>query len=265
MDSFIQQILALLTTPPGNFAYYLILAFSVAGALPAALNLWLISGLPPAKRMLIGLGVLLLAQFLLILSAGLAQVFPSLATALPSIDRAVTAFSLVIMIWLWAFPEPLRQADFASVLLGALVLTLAIFSSIWWIKQTMYANFNGSPADLLWTGLSAVLAIAGFLFLVFRQPPGYGAGLAIFSILFSGELIHFLAPLPLGDYAGVVRLAQIVAYPIMLVLPQRYPPLAIVSPQPPTYSGYPWCESAFTFPDFSLHSSKNRTIKSHRQ
>ena len=232
MDSFIQQILALLTATPGSLAYHLILSFSVVGAMPAALNLWLATRLAPARRMLIGLGLLLLAQFFLILCAGLAQVYPILGAALPSIDRALTAFSLILMIWLWAFPDPLRQADFATALLGILVLTLAIFSSIWWINQSLYANFNGSPADRLWTGFSMVLALTGFLLLIFRRPAGYGPGLAIFTLLFSGELVHFLAPLPVGDYAGVVRLAQIAAYPIMLVLPQRYPPPAIASTQP---------------------------------
>lgn len=232
MESFLQQILALLTTPPGNLAYHLILAFSVAGAIPAALNLWLATRLASARRMLIGLGMLLLAQFFLILSAGLAQVYPVLAASLPSIDRAVTAFSLIVMIWLWVFPDPLRQADFATVLLSLLVLTLAFFSSVWWINQSLFASFNGTPADLVWTGFSMVLAFAGFLLLILRRPPGYGPGLAIFFILFSGELIHFLAPLPIGDYPGVVRLAQIAAYPIMLVLPQRYPPPVAASTQP---------------------------------
>jgi hypothetical protein len=77
-----------------------------------------------------------------------------------------------------------------------------------------------------------LLASAGFFLLIFRRSPGYGPGLAIFAILFSGELVHFFLPLSAGDYAGAVRLAQIAAYPIMLILPQRYPPPAVSSSQP---------------------------------
>jgi len=227
MDSFFQQILTLVTTSPGNLAYHLVLAFSVAGAMPAALNLWLTARLVPARRMVIGLGLLLLAQFLLILSAGLAQVYPFLAAAMPSIDRAVTALSLVLLIWLWVFPDPMRQADFATALLGVLVTVLAIFSSIWWINQSLYGSFNGSPADRLWTGFSMALAAAGLVFLILRRPAGYGTGLAMFGLLFLGEMIYFLFPLPEGDYPGTVRLAQMAAYPIILILPQRYPPPTI--------------------------------------
>jgi GAF domain-containing protein len=237
MDSFFQQILTLLTTSPGNLAYHLVLAFSVASAMVATLNIWLATRMTPARRTLIGLGLLLLAQFLLIIWSGLAQIYPDLAAAMPSVDRAVTAFSLVLLIWLWVFPDPLRQADFGTALLGVLVLTLAIFSSIWWINQSLYTSFNGSPADLLWTGFSMLLAAAGFLFLIFRRPPGYGTGLAMFVLLFIGELVHFLAPASVGDYPGAVRLAQMVAYPILLFLPQRYPlPTLTVSRQTVLYS-----------------------------
>ena len=93
-----QQVITLLTVPPGNLVYHLVLAFSIAGALPGALNLLLGSRLLEGKRMVICLGLLLLAQFILILDSGLAQFFPGFASWLPVLDRAVNAFSLVILI-----------------------------------------------------------------------------------------------------------------------------------------------------------------------
>jgi hypothetical protein len=184
--------------------------------------------------MFIGLGLLLLSQFLLIFSAGLAQVFPVLGAAMPSIDRAVTALSLTLLIWMWVYPDPSRQADFATAMLGVLVAILAIFSSVWWINQTLYGAFNGSPADRLWTSFSMVLAAAGLLLLIFRRPVGYGTGIAMFALIFLGELTHFLIPLPDGDYSGIVRLTQMAAYPLILILPQRYPPPTVSISQPTT-------------------------------
>lgn len=228
MGSFYQQILTILTTLPGNLVYHLILVFSIAGALPASINLWQASRWPAARRMLVGLGLLFFFQVALILTAVIAQAYPPLAMAVPSVDRAVTALSLTILIWLWAFPEPQRQADFATGLLIFLIVTLAIFSAVWWTNQSVHAGFNGSLPDLIWTGLSALLTAGGILLLLLRHPPGFGIGMGMFLLLFVGELAHLLLPAPAagtpgGDFSGAVRLAQIAALPLVLTLPFRYP------------------------------------------
>ena len=217
-----QQVITLLTVPPGNLVYHLVLAFSIAGALPGALNLWQGSRLLEGKRMVIGLGLLLLAQFILILDAGLAQFFPGFASWLPVLDRAVNAFSLVILIWLWIFPQPLRMADAATILLGLLVILLTILTGYLWLNESPEVNFNGSFIDMVWAGFSLILAFGGGLLSILRRPAGYGIGLGMFTLLFLGQLVYFLDPLPQGDFPGIVRLAQIAAYPLLLTLPSRF-------------------------------------------
>lgn len=220
--SLYQQVITLLTIPPGNLVYHLVLAFSIAGALPGALNLWQRGGLEAGRRMVIGLGLLLLAQFILIIDAGLAQFFPIFEAWLPILDRATNAFSLVILIWLWVYPQGSRRADSATLLLGLLILLLAVLTGLWWLNQSGYSYFNGSSADLLWTGFSLVLAFAGGLLLLLRRPDGYGIGLGMFSLLFLGQLIYLFNPLPQGNFPGIVRLTQIAAYPLLLTLPSRF-------------------------------------------
>jgi hypothetical protein len=217
-----QQVITLLTVPPGNLVYHLVLAFSIAGALPGALNLWQGSRLVEGKRMVIGLGLLLLAQFILILDAGLAQFYPGFGSWLPVLDRAVNAFSLVILIWLWVFPQSLRMADAATILLSALILLLTILTGFIWLNESPEVNFNGSFIDMLWAGFSLVLAFSGGLLSIIRRPAGYGIGLGMFTLLFLGQLLYFLDPLPPGDFPGIVRLAQIAAYPLLLTLPSRF-------------------------------------------
>jgi hypothetical protein len=220
--SLYQEVISLLTIPPGNLVYHLVLAFSIAGALPGALNLWQRDGLEAGRRMVIGLGLLLLAQFTLVIDAGLAQFFPLFEALLPILDRATNALSLVILIWLWVYPERSRRADSASLLLGVLILLLAVITGLWWLNQSDNPFFNGSIADLLWAGLSLVLAFAGGLLLVIRRPDGYGIGLGMFSLLFLGQLVYLVDPLPAGNYPGVVRITQIAAYPLLLTLPARF-------------------------------------------
>lgn len=217
-----QQVISILTIPPGNLVYHLVLAFSIAGALPGAMNLWQRDGLEAGRRMVIGLGMLLLAQFLLIIDAGLAQFFPAFSAWLPILDRAVNAVSLVILIWLWVFPQRSTRADFATLLISLLVLLLTVITGLWWLNQSDLAYFNGSPADLLWAGLSLILGFTGGLLLLIRRPQGYGIGLGMFSLLFLGQLIYLTDPLPVGDYPGVVRITQIAAYPLLLTLPARF-------------------------------------------
>jgi hypothetical protein len=220
--SLYQQVITLLTTPPGNLVYHLVLAFSIAGALPGALNLWQRGTLIEGKRMVIGLGLLLLAQFSLVIDAALIQFFPLFEDWLPVLDRAVTAFSLVILIWIWVFPEPRRRADSATLLLSLFILLMTIFTGIWWQGQSGETFFNRSIADLFWTGFSLVLALAGALLVIIRRPNGYGIGLAMFILLFLGQLLYLLGPLSAGSFQGIVRLAQIAAYPLLLTLPYRY-------------------------------------------
>jgi len=217
-----QQVISILTIPPGNLVYHLVLAFSIAGALPGALNLWQRDGLEAGRRMVIGLGLLLAAQFILIIDAGLAQFFPAFAEWLPVLDRAVNAISLVILIWVWVFPLRSSRADAASLLIAVLVLLLTVLTGLWWLNQTDITYFNSTPADLLWAGFSLVLALTGGILLIFRHPEGYGIGLAMFTLLFLGQLVYLVNPLPQGDYPGVVRITQIAAYPLLLTLPARF-------------------------------------------
>src|SRR5512140_3216664 len=114
MGAFFSQIVSLLTVPPGNFIYHVVLVFSVAGALQSAFAHWRSSEFPQARRTMLGLGLLLAAQLLLFLVSALAGFgFFTPDASLPVLDRAFSLFSIIWIIWLWAFPEPSRPADAA--------------------------------------------------------------------------------------------------------------------------------------------------------
>ena len=134
MGASLGQIFSVLTEPAGSLIYHLILVFSIAGALQSAFVHWRSSEFPQARRTLFGLGMLLAAQLgLFVLTALGSQGLINLTLVLPPLDRALTLFSLVWMIWLWAFPEPSRAADAATWLFTLLVaaafgLSLAAYS-----------------------------------------------------------------------------------------------------------------------------------------
>jgi len=220
--SLYEQIITLLTVPPGNLVYHLVLAFSIAGALPGGLTLWQRAGVEAGRRMVIGLSLLLLAQFVLIIDAGLAQFFPVFDAWLPVLDRAAYAFSLIILIWLWVYPQGSGRVKSATMFLSLITLLLTVLTGLWWVNQTINSPFNGSTADLLWTGYSSVLAFGGGLLLILRRPDGYGFGLGMFILLFLGLAVYLFVPQPEGNFPGVVRLTQIAAFPLLLTLPTRF-------------------------------------------
>ncbi|MBU0511952.1 MAG: hypothetical protein KJ638_09665 [Chloroflexi bacterium] len=233
MGNIYQQVLTLLTTSPGNLAYHLVLAFSIAGAIQAASNLWRHSEFPQGRRMVIGLGLLLGTRLILFVGAGLAyQDLIDLHTLLPITDRAVSTLSLLLIIWLWAFPEPLRLADAASGLLGLLILAAFALNGVWWSTLSAGSAFNASLPDYGWETLALLLLVLGIIAIIIRRPNGWGYGLAMMGIASMGHLTHLMFPILDSDLPGAVRLAQLASYPILLALPHRFDTPAEKAPAP---------------------------------
>ncbi|MCK4490139.1 MAG: hypothetical protein KAU23_07775, partial [Anaerolineales bacterium] len=232
MASVIEQILTIITTPPGNLAYHMVLAFSIAGALVSSINHYRGGDDIQGRRTILGLSLILAARLGLFLVAGLAwQAFGISEAMLPALDRAVNAICLVLIVWLWAFPEPLRLADAATVLLGLIVIVLFAFTSLWWANLAEGTYFIGSLADIIWQGFSLLVTIAGIVLLLYRRPRSWDIGLGMLILLFVGHLAELLFPLGDSDYPGFVRLAQMAAYPMLLLLPQRSQTLAATQTQ----------------------------------
>jgi signal transduction histidine kinase len=223
MGSFFQPVFTILTTNPGNLAYHLVLAFSIAGALQFALPQARSMDQPQTRRLALGLGLLLVVRLILFACAGLAWEELFRADLLPPIDRAVSLISLLLIAWLWAIPMPQRLGDAATILLGLLGLTFFVITLIWWGEQGPGSQYNGSWPDAAWGIVSLAIILLGTALILFQQPAGWGMALSMLGLLFLGHLGHLLAPLPEGDYAGAVRLSQMAAYPLLLVLTQRVP------------------------------------------
>jgi signal transduction histidine kinase len=223
MSSFFQQVIDLLTTSPGNFAYYIILAFSVVGALQVVVNHWRSSGFPQGRRTSIGLGLLLFAQLTLFASTTLAwQNILDAHLFIPPLERAISLFSLVIILWIWAFPESSHLADAATFLLILLVGTGMVFSLVWWGSNGQGLDFINSWPDMIGAALGTVFSLGGILLLMIRRPNGWGIGAGMLALISAGYVLQWLVP-GSGDYPGIFRLAQITAYPLLLTLPQRFP------------------------------------------
>jgi len=227
MSALFSQIFSLLTAPPGNLIYHLVLVFSIASAFQSAFNHWRSSEFPQARRTMLGLGILLLAQFLMFAFSGLGwQGIINPTASLPPTDRAFTLFSIIWITWLWAFPEPSRPADAAAALLSLMIGAAWALSLLTWKPQSSLTTYNLTLDDLLWQIASLGAIFIGALILLVRRPNGYGNGLAVLVLISLGHLGHLVGHLAFhedGNYSGIIRLAYMAAYPILLTLPQRFP------------------------------------------
>jgi len=217
------QMFDFFTQPTGSVIYHLVLVFSIFNALQVSVFHLRASGFPQARRTVFGLALLLSAQLtLFILNALGNEGYINRSLFLPPVDRALTLFSLVWIIWLWAFPEPSRMSDSATTLVSLLVaaafgLSLVVYS------QASSTSYNMTSYDDMWQLSSIAVAAFGLFLLLIRRPNGWGNGFAVFLLAFIGHLFHMIFGRVDGDFPGAVRLAYIAAYPLLLTLPQRFP------------------------------------------
>jgi len=218
-----QNILDLITSPTGNLIYHLVLAFSVISSLQAALIAK--QSVPSAQknRLTFGLGMLLLGQVVLYICSGLAwQNVIDAHRFFPPLDRAVTLFSLIWIVWLWNFPKPARLGDLVTAFLNLGVIVLFLFTYTSWSAQTG-EHFNSfSWMDKSWQIASLFIIITGMAILLFSRPEGWGFGFAMFSLFLVGTVTHLVVSPTTGDLSGYTRLAQLAAYPLLPALLHRF-------------------------------------------
>lgn len=237
MNAFIQLVLNQLTVPPGDLIYYIVLVFVVASALQSAFNHWRASEFPQAQRAFIGLSILLGAQILIFILSGLGwQELLDPKAVLPPMDRAFLAFGVVWITWLYAFPEPNRRADASAILLSMFIATALGLSLISWQQQinnpAATLSYNLTMDDFIWQSGSLLLTLFGMAVIFIRKPDGMWYGILFLFLGFLGHLGQLLAGLE-GDYPGIVRLTYMMAFPILLTLPQRFASYSLTESPPP--------------------------------
>jgi len=258
MNGLLSQIFTFLADPRGNLFYHYALALSIGIALYVAFNNWRSSEFPQVKRTMLGLSLLLLAQFLLFGFSALGQEGLINPTAsLPPLDRAFTLFSIIMIIWLWSFPEPSPIADFGTVLV-TIVLILATFISLQtWKDQSSITMYNITMDEWIWQIASLAFLLFGVLTLLIRRPNGFWNGLAMLSLAFLGHAGHMLA-LSDSNYSGIIRLAYMAAFPLLLTLPQRFPTPSNIQLRHATVANRAEKSEASDTAEYSPHAERRR-------
>ena len=223
MSAFFQQVFSLLTSNPGSLAYHLVLAFTIIGVLQIAIGQFRGGDLVHGRRMVIGLSLLLALQFVLFAAAGLVwQGILDGNRALPILDRAVTLLSLLIIIWLWVFPDRVRSLDAATLLVGMLLLTVIFLGIVWFNNQPNSVVLSDTGLNQSADILAITLSVVGILLLVIRRPAGWAIGALMLVVILLGFSLQYFIPHAANEYQGVIRLAMLAAFPLLFLLPMRF-------------------------------------------
>ena len=202
--------------------YSMVLGLCAFGAFAAS---WYASGRQASyegKRMQKGLLFLFLGQLILFTTTWLAWLgLIDEHTFLPPLNRTVALFSLVLIIWLWAFPKPNSRVDNLTIIVEIIVLLFGVISFIWWLRQDEDVFFNTSVIGAYAYYFGIALLVAGLILEIWRRPAAWGYGTAMLFIILAGYLVQFLIHQPSGDFAWFVQTGEMLAFPLLFALPTQ--------------------------------------------
>jgi signal transduction histidine kinase len=232
MFNFITQAIELLTRPPGDLVYYLIILF----AIEAMLGLAVVRARQPALRehvsgwtrqlrlIALAAGVMLIGRVVLIAVALLVQQNQTLIAnaILPPLERYVDLISLTFLVL--AFVPLLRERGQLGLGLTAIMLVAAtIFyalSATQWYNLSAVPNqfYNATPQETIWQAWSLAVAALAAVAVWLSRDDTVGLTFAAFLTLALGSLLQLVWAEAQSNVAGWVRLAQLIAYPVFAVV-----------------------------------------------
>ncbi len=221
------QLTQLLSVPPGDLVYHLIVLFAIEAILMMAItegrhSNWTSNTL----RLALAAGGLLVARLALVVVALLSAAgIINSAWVAPPLERFVAVASLGLFVWAflpWVDDYPQAGLVLVVVNVVASVILYAIFAPQWYTAaQGTGAFYNATLADWVWNVWAAALAALAMIGSVLRRRGPWGMLVAAFSLLLVGHTLHLFLADTQTHIAGWVRLAELCVYPILAGLMLR--------------------------------------------
>ncbi len=240
MDIQAQQVISFIIQPAGNLYYHLWLIFALGICLLAQLryiqksqsSLQIHTTI--AISFLLGLQILYFGADELNLSYNL-----ELGGILALFDRAIASISVILIAWVWAYPNFSRELVRWVILVAILPVILLVITAGVLQPVTGQIPFSTSPVEWLWQLFSLLIICAGGAVLWWKHPANPEFGWLFLGLVFFGHLVQIGFPSLGGEIPGPVHLSELFAYPLLLALPfrnlgeRRAGKSSITSPRPP--------------------------------
>ena len=226
----LEEATLLLTAPPGNLAYHLILAFALAMLFSLA---HLALQRDPADRLAarwrLSAAILLSLRLLFLFLAGLAWIGALEGRLLlPPFDRFASALTPAVALWALLGPGEGRR-ERLGLLLTIVLAGLGAGATVLGLTVTPpEVPFNRTLADLVWGLAGLLLAAGGAAALTYRRAREWPLGAAALALLALGFGLHLTQGQPEASLAGHVRLMELMVVPLLAVAGMR---LLIAEPE----------------------------------
>jgi signal transduction histidine kinase len=229
--SLLEQIIELLSRPPGSVIYHILTLFALQVVLALAITrLQRDPNDEAARRMTIAAGGILIAR-LILLFVGLvvAQDATRAREILPPLEQAIDTVTVILLVWglvTFAYDRP-RLAD--GVLLVSLIFVVVLF--LFFLQEwqsraiDITAAYIATVQAYFWGVLQLAVLLVGTVSLFIDRSSRLTLKPFIVSIVLVAHVTHFFnypEPLPSGtDVAYWLRLGYLIAFPLWAVLAYR--------------------------------------------
>jgi len=232
---FVQNLIQLLldlrdfiATQPGDLAYHLVTLFAIQLIVGVAFGHWTRHRRDPGATRLLATGVgFVLARaslmFLAVLDRASALGSP-IATLLLPLERFFE-FAMVVLA-AWAFLSiPERWARLGTLLLLLALLVAgggcAISAYLWSGSAAQGVFYNGQLQERVWEGVTVVVLAFSVIASVIWRGDEWGLAFFLFAVLLGGHAAQLVGPDLNSHIAGWVRLANVIALPLLAALVYR--------------------------------------------
>jgi signal transduction histidine kinase len=228
MFDFINQAIELLSRPPGDLVYYLIILFALEAMLGLAVVRARQAGWTRQLRLILLASIVMLVgrvALVIITMLSLQGASPDvvLADALrPPLERYVDLLGLTFLAL--AFVPLLRErgqlgAGLTAVMIVAATIFYALSATQWYNLSAVPNQFyNATPQETIWQAWSMAIAALAALAVWLKRDEATGIVFAAFLILAIGSGLQLVWNVPDSNVAGWVRLAQLIAYPMFAIV-----------------------------------------------
>jgi hypothetical protein len=219
-----ESLFTVLDSIPASMLMYLFCSATLILALAVNLYFWRRTPTGIPRRLAVGLLLMFFVEMAAFIAAALLGANSQTGDRwLPPIDRFQMAFILIWVLWIWAYPEASIWGDLLTIIaslgtLAALVLTLTI-----WPVSAADGIFNTHWLDLVWQMFCLAFALLMLVILYLRRKRLWGVGVLTSMLFAIGHGLHLLLPNLTDTYSIPVRLATLIALPLLFILPQGCP------------------------------------------
>lgn len=161
---------------------------------------------------LLGLFILRMAVFLITYLGW--RTDPNFIFVNLQLELAASVAGIILIAWMWNFPERSRGIDLT--VLALIILVASAVSLQLSLLPSLQESILGSTS--FWQGITISLTVIGCGLILIRKPNYWHYGFFMLGILGIGSALSLI-----GNSLEIMQLSQLAAYPLLLVVGDRFP------------------------------------------